>query len=485
MIIKDLLIDYPYVLNQGSDSIQVRHMTYDSRKVESGSLFVCIKGFKQDGHDYIDQAVEKGACAILVQRDIPEVPGYVTVIKVDDTRKAMPWAASRFYGQPSKQVNLIAVTGTNGKTSVTYIISSILACAGRKTGIIGTLDNRIGDKVLTLEKTTYTTPESADLHDLFKQMADEQVEDVLMEATSMALDLHRVDACDLDIGIFTNLTQDHLDDHKTMDNYKKAKLKLFTLCRHGIINADDPVSKDILLSAACDILTYGIHQEADLKASNVRFTPQGVAFSLHYKAEKREVKLGIPGKFSVYNALAAIGACHLSGLTLDQIVKGLESIQGVRGRFQTIPSTQGFSVIVDYAHTPDALENVLSTVKEFATQQIITVFGCGGDRDRTKRPIMGQIAGEYSTYCVLTSDNPRTEEPSGILDDIEAGIAKSECPYTKIADRKEAISRALRMAKPGDVVVIAGKGHETYQELRDRKIHFDDAEVTRELLQTV
>ncbi|WP_274365311.1 UDP-N-acetylmuramoyl-L-alanyl-D-glutamate--2,6-diaminopimelate ligase [Paenibacillus thermotolerans] len=482
MKLADLLAGIDYTVIQGTEQTEVGHITYDSRKVRERSMFVCIQGFKLDGHDYIREAARKGAAVVLIQRDIDDLPPGICAVKAADTRKLVPLLAHRFYGEPSKRLNTVAITGTNGKTSVSTIIAAILESAGRKTGVIGTIHNRIGDQVLKMEKTTYTTPEALDLHALFKRMLDEGAGDVVMEATSMALELHRLDHTDIDIGVFTNLTQDHLDDHKTMENYMNAKLKLFRMCKRGIVNADDPTAEVIRREGSCEITTYGVTNDADLKASDVSLSSEEVAFTVAAGGEAVRMKLRIPGIFSVYNALAAIAVCLELGLSLEQIACGLASVEGVEGRFQTIAASRGYSVIVDYAHTPDALDNVLSTVKGFAKGQIITVFGCGGDRDRTKRPIMGSIAGTHSDVCIITSDNPRTEDPVMIMEDIEAGLAETGCRYETIEDRKAAIHRALALAKPEDVVVIAGKGHENYQEVMGVKHHFDDSEVVRQFI---
>lgn len=318
------------------------------------------------------------------------------------------------------------------------------------------------------------------LKGILREMLDEGVTDVAMEVTSSALVNHRAEHCHFDIGVFTNLTQDHLDEHGTMENYKNAKMKLFRMCRYGVVNADDPIYPEIEKNAFCEkLVSYGINSDADFKADNIQYMINGVRFTLHFNGMNKDMCLKVPGKFSVYNALSAISACYFSGLTLEQIASGLEKIEGVKGRFESIPNSKGCLVIIDYAHTPDGLENILSSIKEFAKKKVITVFGCGGDRDRTKRPIMGEIAGKWSDFCIITSDNPRTENPLKILEDIESGMRKTNCQYEKVPDRKEAIYRALNKANAEDVVLIAGKGHETYQIFANHTIHFDDSEVVR------
>lgn len=482
MLIKDLLKETEHTVLSGDKNIEISNIVYNSKKVIKGSLFVCIKGFKLDGHDYIVDAVNSGAVAILVEDELKKYPEDVVVIKVENTRKVLPQIGSIFYGDPSKYLNVVGITGTNGKTSVSIFIANILESVNRKVGIIGTIDNRIGNKVLKLDRTTPTTPESLDLQYILHEMKKEDAYDVVMEASSMALELHRVDYCDFKVGVFTNLTQDHLDNHKTMENYKNAKLKLFTKCKYAVVNADDDVYEDILKISTAKVFTFGINNKADLVAKDIEISIHGVKFKVVFKNMEREVFLKVPGLFSVYNALAAMGTCYCLGLSLDEIVKGVSEIKGVRGRFETISSGKGYSVIVDYAHSPDALENVINTAKEFTDGKITTVFGCGGDRDRTKRPIMGDIAGKLSDYVVITSDNPRTEEPIRILNDVEEGVKKTDCSYKKIVDRKEAIHFAMDNASIGDVIIIAGKGHETYQILKDEVIDFDDAEVVREHL---
>lgn len=482
MKIKELLEGNEYQVIKGSDDLEIEHIACHTGKVKKNSLFICINGRKFNGHDFIGQAINKGATAILVQDEITNIPEEVTLIKVANTRAIMPKIANIFFGDPTKSFNLVGITGTNGKTSVSIMAASILEAAMHKVGVIGTIGNRIGQRVLDIEKTTPTTPDSIELGLIMKEMKREKVNDVIMEVSSMALELHRVDQCDFDIGVFTNLSQDHLDDHKTMENYKKAKLKLFSLCKRAVVNLDDPVSRDIIENAKCDILTYGINSHADIYAKNIDMRMDGISFIVNFKGVERKIDLNIPGKFSIYNALAAFGICHYSGLSIDEIVNGFQNVTVIPGRFDTITSSSGYSIIIDYAHTPTALQNILETIKEFVKGKIITVFGCGGDRDKTKRPIMGEIAGIYSDYCIITSDNPRTEDPLVIIDEIETGIGKTKCKYDKIEDRKTAIYKALETARKGDVIVIAGKGHEDYQIFKDETIYFNDKVVVMNYL---
>lgn len=475
-----LLKGLDYKVVRGTDDIKIYSIGWDSRRVKQNSLFICVKNRNVDRHDYAVAAVEKGAVALVIEHDLVEIPEGITIIKVQDSKKAMARIASVYYGEPSKKFNLIGITGTNGKTSVTYFVSKVLESAGRLTGIIGTIQNTVGGRELKTEKLNPTTPDSIELQESFKEIAEARASDVVMEVTSSALDKGRVYDCDFNIGAFTNLTQDHLEEHGTMENYKNAKLKLFRMCKKTLTNADDLVSKDIKEVAVGEVFTYGIEAEADFKAFDVVYGLNSVEFSLRFKGEVKKVKFNVPGKFSVYNALATIGICYLSGLELDAIIEGLKHITGVPGRIEKVPNNKGILAVVDYAHSPDSLENIIKAMGEIAKGKIITVFGCGGNRDKTKRPIMGEIAGRLSDFVVITSDNPRKEDPVTIINEIEQGILKTNCSYIKQENRKEAILEALHKANPGDVVIIAGKGHETYQIIGDTTIHFDDREVVAE-----
>ncbi len=476
MKLKQILDGLVYQIQQGTVELEVSDIQYDSRKVEKNSLFVCITGFQTDGHNYIPMAVEKGAAALLCEHPVEDVPANVTVIVTENNRAALALSSANFYGHPSREMNVIGVTGTNGKTSTTYLMKSILDRMGKKVGIIGTIENRIGDKVL---KTERTTPESKELQALFRQMQEEGVTDVVMEVSSHSLDLHRVDGIAFDAAIFTNLTQDHLDYHKTMENYCAAKGMLFERAAKSVINIDDAAGAYMKDRSRGEVLTFGVEKQADLMAEHINISAEGTAFDLLWQEKRYPVKLHTPGRFSVYNALGTAGACLLLGIPVEEIVAGLAENQGVSGRFQTVRSKKGCQAVIDYAHTPDGLENVLNTAKEFAKGRIIAVFGCGGDRDKTRRPIMGEIGGRLADYCIITSDNPRTENPLAILEDVEAGVKKTDCSYEKIADRREAICKAAAMAEDGDVILIAGKGHETYQIFAEETIHFDDMEEIR------
>jgi len=464
---------------KGDKDVEINDIAYDSRKVKNGSLFVCIEGTVADGHDYIPSALENGARALLVQKDV-EVPDGITVVKVGNTRYALAYVSDAFYNHPSGRFNLIGVTGTKGKTTITYMIKSILEQEKHKVGLIGTVANMIGDQVLYAERTT---PESYDLQSLFSEMLEKDVDSVVMEVSSQGLALNRVSCCEFQIGIFTNLTEDHIGprEHKDKEDYFRAKTKLFGMCKKGIVNIDSEYGRRILEIAECELLTYGIENDADITASDILKHSDSVEFNLKSPWMNGRVKINIPGKFSVYNALAAIGACGLMNVSFDSVKAGLERVS-VPARVETVKTDRDFTVIIDYAHTPDSLENILTTVKDFTKGRLISVFGCGGDRDRAKRPAMGRISGRIADFTIITSDNPRTEEPLAIVRDIEEGIKDTEGKYTTIVDRREAIKYALSNAQPGDVIVLAGKGHETYQTFKDKTIHFDEREVVREIL---
>ena len=453
------------------EDIEITGIAYDSRKVAPGNVFVCIKGFETDGHQYVSSALKNGA-AVIVAEDSIEAD--VPVWYVEDSRKTIAELACRFYNYPSSKFKLVGVTGTNGKTTITYLLKSILDEAGKCVGIIGTNQNIIGDKVLITQSNTPTTPNSLELQQLFAEMLSSAAEYVVMEVSSHALDLDRVYGCHFDVGIFSNLTQDHLDFHKTMENYRNAKAKLFDMCDSGVINTDDEHGKIIAPSAKCDILKIGLSDGSNLKAENIRITARGTDFDMIYKGEKYPVHVMIPGKFTVYNAICAAGAAIQLGIDMETIQSGLSAATGVLGRVEVVPTDTEYTVIIDYAHTPDGLQNIINCVKEFATGKVITLFGCGGDRDNSKRAVMGEIAGRLSDYSIITSDNPRTEDPEKIVRQIEEGMKKTDGEYTLITDRREAIGYALDNAKAGDVIILAGKGQETYQIIGKEKFDFDE-----------
>lgn len=453
------------------DNIEISGIAYDSRNVIEGNVFVCIKGFEADGHKFAKMAQKNGA-AVIVAED--EIDVDVPVWYVQNSRKAIADLACTFYDNPSRKFKLIGVTGTNGKTTTTYLIKSILEEAMMSVGIIGTNQNIIGDKVLVTQSTTPTTPNALELQQLFDEMAHNNADCVVMEVSSHALELERVRGCQFDVGVFTNLTQDHLDFHKTMENYMKAKSKLFDISDRGVVNIDDEAGKIIYQTKKGDILTVGMSNECGLRAENINITARGVDFDIIYNNSRYPMHIGIPGKFSVYNAICAAGAALQLGIDMSVIQEGLSKASGVLGRVEVVPTDTDYTVIIDYAHTPDGLENIINAVKEFAKGEVITLFGCGGDRDDTKREIMGEIAGKLSDFSIITSDNPRTEDPNKIVNQIEEGMKKSGGRYIKLVDRREAIAYALDHAKADDVIILAGKGQETYQIIGREKFDFDE-----------
>ncbi len=454
------------------DGIDISGIAYDSRKVSDGNVFVCIKGYETDGHRFTASAVQNGA-AVIVAEDKIDVD--VPVVYVRDSRKTIAELACTFYGNPAKKLGLVGITGTNGKTTITYLVKSILEAAGKRVGVIGTNQNIIGDKVLLTKSTTPTTPNALELQQLFTEMVYNGADYVVMEVSSHALELERVYGCEFAVGVFTNLTQDHLDFHKTMENYLNAKAKLFGISKKGVVNFDDEGGKRIAAKGECaDIMKVGLEDGCDLRAANIRFSSRGAEFDMIYKGERYAAKIQIPGRFSVYNAICAAGAALQLGIDIGTVTEGLAKATGVLGRVEVVPTDTDYTVIIDYAHTPDGLENIINCVKGFAEGRTITLFGCGGDRDNTKRSVMGEIAGRLSDYSIITSDNPRTEDPELIVREIEEGMKRTDGKYTLITDRREAIGYALDIAKKGDVIILAGKGQETYQIIGKEKFDFDE-----------
>ncbi len=479
MTLSKLLGNLKIIEIQGNIDIKVSGIAFDSQKVKPGDVFVCITGFKTDGHKYAYDALEKGAVAIVAEHPLDDTAA--TVVVVENTRLALANMAAEFFEHPYRNFKLIGVTGTNGKTTTTYLVKAILENAGKKVGLIGTNQNMIGDEVIP---SHHTTPDSLELMQLFDRMTKENVDCVVMEVSSHSLALDRVAACQFDVGAFTNITQDHLDFHETMDNYIKAKARLFSMCKSGIVNCDDNSFEKLVEESTCGVIKYGLANNADMQADNIVFKADGVEFDLKYKGEEVKIELSIPGKFSVYNALTAAGCATGIGLDLKQIASGLKNATGVKGRIEVVKTNTDYTVIIDYAHTPDGLVNILNTIKGFAKGRIITLFGCGGDRDKTKRPQMGKIAGTLSDFCIVTSDNPRSEEPMSIIDDILVGINETDCEYEVIENRFEAIEFALDNAKTDDIILLAGKGHELYQILNDRTIVFDEREIVLKLIES-
>ncbi|MGW0808995.1 UDP-N-acetylmuramoyl-L-alanyl-D-glutamate--2,6-diaminopimelate ligase [Nonomuraea sp. NPDC002799] len=488
MNLSDLLAGHDYqVLCGDPDKADVSAgIAYDSRRMSAGSMYIAMRGSRADGHQFVPDAVERGAAAILVERptlgDLP--PSQACVARVADTRAVAPLVASRYFGEPSREMHVVAVTGTNGKSSVSYMIESVLRRGARaRVGVIGTDGSRIADEPIRIDQTTPTTPEAVELQHILRTMRDRGAGGVVLEASSMALALHRVDHTDIDVGVFTNLSPDHLDNHGSMEAYKQAKLLLFSgLCRHAVANADDPVSADIVALMPDAVTTYGLDDmSAQVRATDLRVDATGTQFVLHHAGRARPARVPIPGRFAVYNALATLAAGHLLGHDMDAMVGALGDLPAIPGRFQTYQTPSGVSVIVDYAHSSDSLQQVLTTIRGFAGRRVITVFGCGGDRDPSKRVPMGEIAGTYSDVVVVTSDNPRSEDPDAIIGVIMLGTSGTTARVERITDRKQAIARALELADPGDVVLVAGKGAEPYQIIGDRKLPFDDMRTVRSL----
>ncbi len=473
-----------YTTTKPIDDVQVHDIKMDSRAVQPNDLFVCIEGFTVDGHAYASQAEEKGASAIIAQKP---VEASIPVILVSDSHKALAKLSNHFYGYPTNQFHLVGVTGTNGKTTTSYLIDSIFQEENKTTGLIGTIQMKMADETLPVKNTT---PDALFLQQSFSKMVEKGVDSAVMEVSSHALDLGRVHGCDFDIAVFTNLSQDHLDFHKDMDDYLRAKSLLFSQLGNGynqkpkyaVINRDDENCDFLIKSTAQEVITYGLESQADIVAKDLHLTAHGTTFTLSTPGGDISIESPLIGEFSVYNMLAAASTAWLSGISLSTIKKSLEQTKGVRGRFEPVLAGQDFGVIVDYAHTPDSLENVLQTVQSFVEKRIFVVIGCGGDRDRTKRPLMAQAAVKYADHTYLTSDNPRTEDPQAILEDMEKGVRGQA--YEVIVDRREAIQEAVRNAEEGDVIVIAGKGHETYQEINGERIHFDDVEVAEESIRS-
>jgi UDP-N-acetylmuramoyl-L-alanyl-D-glutamate--2,6-diaminopimelate ligase len=491
----------PEIIGDASTSIE--SLAYDSRQIFPGVAFVCLKGERADGHAFIADAVKRGAVALVVNHAQAEkaLANGLPFLCVEDTRRALPYIAAAFYGKPSEKLDLIGVTGTNGKTTTTYMIASILQAAGDKTGVIGTVGVQIDGKSVPTQWTVSTTPESLDLQQLFSRMRQEHVRHAVMEVTSHAIDQERTSATSFATAVFTNLTQDHLDYHKTMEAYQAAKERLFLEypARTGrkdfsaVINIDDPAGAQIARKVEAqghEVWRYGISSpEARLRATDIHVRPDGTNFTVVENGENQQsypVSLRIGGLFNVLNALAAIGAARARGIAIHDIQRGLKNLSSVPGRFEPVDTgTRGFHVLVDYAHTPDGLVNVLKSARALEPNRLLVVFGCGGNRDRTKRPKMGRIAQDLADLVVVTSDNPRNEEPNAIIEEILAGIdgGRGNPKVFVEADRGKAIRIALcEQAKPGNIVVIAGKGHETYQIVGDQTLHFDDREVAREAL---
>ncbi len=474
MLLADLLSGINYTTNADL-SAEIKDLTADSRVAAEGILFCCIRGLSRDGHEFAAQAAQAGA-VVVVDHDT----GAANQIIVENTRLAFAEICENFFGNPLKRLKLVGITGTNGKTSITYMLKHVLEASGHKTGLIGTIQNMIGDEAV---ETHYTTPDTYELHRLFGRMADAGCEFCVMEVSSFALAQGRVAGLHFDTACFTNFTQDHLDTHGTMENYFAAKCMLFDMCDKAVINIDDEWGRRIPLGENIPLISVAVEQAATLMAEKVVCRADGVSFAMSVPecGAKTEVSVGIPGRFTAHNLLCAAGCAYSLGLKPEEIAAALHTVKGIKGRAEVYPTGRDFTIILDYAHSPDGVRNILSSMREVCTGRLIVLFGCGGDRDATKRPIMGELASELADFVIVTSDNPRTENPAEIIRQIVVGVEKHNTPHVVIENRREAMEYAVRNAQKDDVIVLAGKGHETYQILNSGTIHFDEREVLAEI----
>lgn len=485
MKLNKLLERLEYEVVQGSDDIEVTTLINDSRKVETGSVFVCISGAVSDGHRFVPNVAENGAAAVVVEREV-EVPENVTVIRVEDTRYALALMSAAYFGYPAEKMKVIGITGTKGKTTTTYMIKSILDSVGYNVGLIGTIEAIIGDKKIPAANTT---PESYTIQQYFAQMVEAGCDCVVMEVSSQGLMLHRTAGIPFEIGIFTNLGKDHIgpNEHKDFDDYKRCKGLLFKQCRLGIANVDDKYFRDVFQGATCRTETFGFSEEADLRAENVQLVSRpgylGVAYHVSGMMDF-DVEIDIPGTFSVYNSLTAISVCRHLNVPVEKIKDALKKAK-VKGRIEMIKVSDEFTLMIDYAHNAMSLESLLTTLKEYNPKRLVCLFGCGGNRSKDRRYEMGEVSGRLADLTIITSDNPRFEEPQAIIDDIKTGIGKTDGKYVEICDRKEAIRYAIEHGQPGDVIVLAGKGHEDYQEIRGVKYPMDERVLIAEVLEEI
>lgn len=483
MKLDKLLERLQYEVVQGSDGTEVTTLVNDSRKVEAGSVFVCISGAVSDGHRFAADVASKGAAAVVVEKDV-EVPSDVTVIKVADTRYALAFMSAAYFGYPADKLKIIGITGTKGKTTTTYMIRSILEGVGHKVGLIGTIEAVIGDETIPAANTT---PESYTIHEYFARMVEAGCDSVVMEVSSQGLMLHRTAGIPFEIGIFTNLGKDHIgpNEHKDFEDYKRCKAMLFKQCRLGIANVDDKYFPDLFKDATCRVETFGFSKDADLRADDVKLVSRpgylGVAYHVAGLMDF-DVEIDIPGTFSVYNSLTAIAVCRHFGVPVEKIKEALKKAK-VKGRIEMIKVSDEFTLMIDYAHNAMSLESLLTTLKEYHPKRLVCVFGCGGNRSKDRRYEMGEVSGRLADLTIITSDNPRFEEPQAIIDDIKTGIGKTDGKYVEICDRKEAIKYAIQHGQPGDVIVLAGKGHEDYQEIKGVKYPMDERVLIAEVLE--
>ena len=485
MRLDKLLERLDYEVLQGSVDIDIVTLVNDSREAEKGSAFVCVRGAVSDGHNYAADAAAKGAAALVVEREV-NVPEDVTVILVKDTRYALALMSAAYYGYPAEKMKIIGVTGTKGKTTTTYMVKSILESTGYKVGLIGTIEAIIGEKHIPAGNTT---PESCTIQKYFSQMAEEGCDIVVMEASSQGLMLHRTAGIPFEIGIFTNLGKDHIgpNEHSDFENYKQCKGLLFRQCRLGIANADDRYFRDVLKNATCRVETFGFSENADLRAENIKLISRPGYLGVAYHASgimDLDVEIDIPGRFSVYNSLTAIAVCRHFQVPPEKIKKALREVK-VKGRIERVPVSDEFTLLIDYAHNAMSLENLLTTLREYDPGRLVCLFGCGGNRSKDRRYEMGEVSGRLADLTIITSDNPRFEEPQVIIDDIKTGIEKTDGKYVEICGRKDAIRYAIETGKPGDVIILAGKGHEDYQEIKGIKYPMDERVLIAEILEEI
>ena len=486
MELKRILAGLDGLKAKGSLDVDVKGIDSNSKNINKDYMFIAIKGFNEDGHKYVNDAIKAGAIVIVIEEgcDLKSIklPKDVTLIMTKDTREALAICSCNFYDNPSRRFKLIGVTGTKGKTTTTFMIKELLEKTGYKTGLIGTIATYINGKMIA--ESSRTTPESLELQKTFAQMVEEGVEYVVMEVSSQSLKLHRVDGCKFDLVIFTNFSEDHISEkeHTDMQDYFESKLKLFKMCDNGIINVDDlHVSKIPKMFPNSNIMTYGIDNYCDVLAKDITITNSYVDFRVKISDKNERVKVSIPGRFSVYNSLAAICVAKKLGISSDKVIEILKEIR-VPGRSEMVDNKKEIPIMIDYAHSPESLQNILSAVKSYTRGKVISVFGCGGDRDKGKRPVMGEISGRIADFTFITTDNPRTENPEQIIKDIEDGIKKSKGNYKIVVDRTEAIKEAIKMANKIDIIVLAGKGHEKYQEINGEKVPYDERKIIKEII---
>ena len=483
MKIKELINEMEYEILAGSEETEITTLVYDSRKVEKGSVFVCISGSVRDAHEFIPDVAAKGAAAIVVEKDVTPIDG-ITYIKVEDSRLALACMSAAYFGHPAKKLKTIGITGTKGKTTTTYMVRSILESAGIKTGLIGTIESIVGSERIP---SANTTPESYRVQELFAKMVDAGLDAVVMEVSSQALMLHRVSGFVFDIGVFTNLEPDHIgpNEHASFEDYLQCKAKLFQKCRLGIVNADDVHVAEILKNHTCKVQSYGFSEQADICAKDMKLVRKGGHLGVSYHVSglvNGDIETSVPGRFSVYNSLTAVAICNHYGVAVDVMKKALLHAS-VKGRIEMVHVSDEFTLMIDYAHNAMSLESLLTTLKEYEPGRLVCLFGCGGNRSKLRRYEMGEVSGKLADLTIITSDNPRFEEPQAIIDDIKTGIAKTDGKYVEIIDRKEAIRFAIEHGKPGDIIVLAGKGHEDYQEIKGKKYPMDERVLIAEVLE--